>query len=346
LGSVDPTLTVRVLVADGFVPTSAQPATVRGLGGPFTVDGLAVTVPAGGTAALAPGAGGWVLQVTGPDGTLLGQVSGVGDAWIRPADPATRLQVVFRPSYYDTYRGAIHLVTSGGAVRAINAVALDDYLLGVVPAEMPASWPAAALAAQAIAARSYAVAHLQSGALYDLTADTGSQVYLGALYEKAATSAAVQGTAGQVLMSGGQVANALFHSTAGGATENNENVFVSWDGRPLASPVGYLRGIRDRDETGRPYDADSPWATWQTATYSLDALSAIFANDPRTAVGRLVALDLSHRGVSGRLITVTLIGTAGTKTVSGAYFKYVFNVYSPASDPAIRSTLFDLSPIP
>ncbi len=62
-------------------------------------------------------------------------------------------------------------------------------------------------------------------------------------------------------------------------------------------------------------------------------------------MGELQSIQLTNRGVSGRLITVTLVGSGGTKTVSGPYFKYVFNVYTPASDPPLWSTLFAVQPI-
>ena len=62
--------------------------------------------------------------------------------------------------------------------------------------------------------------------------------------------------------------------------------------------------------------------------------------------GRITALDLRDRGVSGRLISVTLIGSLGTKTVSGSVFRSVFNANRPAADPSMRSTLFDPKPVP
>lgn len=347
IGQTDPTRPVRVLLLSGFQPSPSIPARLRGLSGSWVIDGIAGTFPAGATLDLEPVGGSWQARVRTADGSPLFDGPAPASLVMRPAEDATRFQVVFKPTYYDTYRGAVRILVASSGLTVINEVALDDYLLGVVPAEMPSTWPQEALRAQAIAARSYAVAHLRSGVgSYDVDDTTRSQVYLGALYEKAATTAAVQATAGAVVMSGSSVANTLFHSTAGGATENNENVYVAWDGRPLAAPVSYLSGISDRAPDGTPYDAGSPWATWQTRTYTLDELSAILAQDARTAVGQLQALDLSRRGVSGRLITVTLIGSAGTKTVSGSYFKYVFNVYSPVSDPPLRSTLFDTAPIP
>ncbi len=74
-------------------------------------------------------------------------------------------------------------------------------------------------------------------------------------------------------------------------------------------------------------------------------LSAMFAKDPRTAVGDLQRLDLRHRGVSGRLYQVILYGSAGTKTVSADTFRSVYNAYKPSSAAMLRSNLFDTNPI-
>jgi stage II sporulation protein D len=166
------------------------------------------------------------------------------------------------------------------------------------------------------------------------------------LGEKASTTAAITATFGVVLKSGSSIANALFHSTAGGATENNEYVFVSSAGSIVAGAVSYLRGSSDRAPDGTSYDAGAPYATWQTAAYTGDELSAIFANDVRTNVGAITGLDLSQRGVSGRLIKVTLVGALGSKTVSGDVFRSIFNAWRPATDLPLRSSLFDTQPIP
>ena len=173
-------------------------------------------------------------------------------------------------------------------------------------------------------------------------------MYLGKLVEEAGSDAAVSATAGVVLRTpGGGIANALFSSTGGGATENNENVFVSATGQKTSGVVSYLRGSMDRRSDGSAFDDDSPYATWSTKTYTLAQIQAWYAADARTNVGTLVALDLRDRGVSGRLISVTLIGQTGTtKKVSGSIFMSVFNAHRPAGDRMFRSTLFDLAPIP
>jgi SpoIID/LytB domain protein len=342
LGSVDPATQVRVRVLSGFTPTASNPFQVIGRSGPFTVDGLAGTFPADARVRLTKAATGWLLRVTSASGVELARRNGVTFARVRPASATSLLQLPPRTSSYDTYRGYLS-VRAGTTISVINVIGLDLYLRGVVPAEMPASWPKEALRAQAIAARSYAVRRLHpTTGSYDLTDGTSSQVYLGREREAAATNAAIADTAGVVVKSGSSVANTLFHSTAGGATEHNENVFVSSTGATLAGPVSYLRGRPDTRPDGTPYDDGSPYAYWKTDTYDIASLSRIFAADARTNVGTLVSLDLSARGVSGRLIKVVLRGSAGSKTVSGDVFRAVFNVRNAAGRPDLRSTLVDL----
>src|SRR4029077_15068580 len=164
--------------------------------------------------------------------------------------------------------------------------------------------------------------------------------------EKATTNAIIRTSAGLVLRSGSSIANTLYHCAGGGGTENNENVYTSATGAKVAGVVSYLRGSSDRAPDGSPYDAASPYATWATRTYTVAQLSAWFAADARTNVGTLTTLDLRDRGVSGRLVSVTLIGSAGTKKVSGDVFRSVFNAKRPSADPMMRSTLAATAPIP
>jgi stage II sporulation protein D len=351
LATLAATTPVRILLMTGFRPTTRTPAVVIALNGPFTVDGVAGTWPAGASSNLLhvtrPTAG-WHLRIVSSTGILLKTMKTGSSVRIRPAATSTRLQVWSKPSVYDTYRGTIRLVGSqAGLVSVIDETTLDLYLRGVVPVEMPASWPPEALKAQAIAARSYAAAHLHpmTGS-WDIRDDTSAQVYRGTRGEQSLATNAIIATSGQVLMSGTHVVTAMFHSADGGATENNENVYVSPTGARVSSPVSYLRGSSDREPDGTSYDSASPHATWQTAAYTLDQLSAVFAADPRTDVGTISALDLSHVGVSGRLIGVTLTGSLGSLTVSGEIFRSIFNTYTPAADPYMWSTLVATAPIP
>jgi SpoIID/LytB domain protein len=345
---------IRVLVLQAFESSATNPVQVYGRGGTWTIDGISATFPADARLRFTPTTSGttttWKVNVTASDGTTLYNASSPASIRVRPG-ANTSLQLWSRPSAYDRYRGVLRIIgkTDASATsNVVNELPIESYLLGVIPAEVPATWPVEAVKAQAIAARSYAAYHLHPATgTYDVYDDTRSQMYLGKLVEKAGSNAAVSGTAGAVLRTtSGGIANALFHSTGGGGTENNENVFVSATGQKTAGVYSYLRGSMDRRADGSPFDAASPYATWNTQTYSRAQIQAWFAADARTNVGTLVAIDLSDRGVSGRLISVTLIGANGsTKKVSGDVFKSVFNAQRPAADRMMRSTLFDLSPV-
>ena len=228
----------------------------------------------------------------------------------------------------------------------VNHVELDTYLRGVVPMEMPPSWPAEALKAQAVAARSYAVRRLHPGSgSFDVYDDTRSQVYRGQEAESAVTNSLIKAFPGQILKYGSSVVNAFFHSTGGGGTENNEYVFVSSSGS-VGTAVSYLRGVPDRNADGTPYDAAAPYYSWSTSSLTRAQLSAMFKADSRTNVGDLTRLDLTKRGVSGRLYRVTLYGSAGTKTVSADVFRSVYNAKRPAGTRPLRANLFDTKPLP
>jgi len=349
LGTRSPATIVRVLVLQGFAAAAAKPAMIIGRGGTWSIAGIATTFPANATLRLvptAPGATTWTLTVVSSLGAVLYQGTVSTVLVVRPAAASTLLQVASKATTSNVYRGylRIRLTTT---VTVINHVGVDAYLRGVVPVEMPASWPVEALKAQAIAARSYALRHIHpTTGTWDLYDDTRSQLYRGQRAERPTTDAAITATSGVVLLSGTYLVNALYHSADGGWTENNENVFVSAAGTIVAGAVSYLRGSSDRAPDGTSYDAASPYATWKTATYTADALGAILARDPRTNVGTLTALNLSRRGVSGRLISVTVVGSLGSKTVSGNVFCAVFNAGRPAIDPPLRGTLFDIKPIP
>jgi stage II sporulation protein D len=351
IGAIDSATPIRVLLLDNAAPTATAPLVLYGRGGDWTISGIDATFPSDARLRVLPSADGSAaigrLVVDSAAGQVLYDGPGVSDLRVQPTSDATTLQLYSKPSTYDLFRGALRLLATGSTLDVINELPLEQYLRGVVPAEMPSYWPAAAVTAQAIAARSYAAYRLRPGSgTFDVYDDTRSQVYGGVRREQSATDAIIAATAGQVLRSGSSIANALFHSTGGGATENNENVFVSSTGARVAGVVSYLRGSMDRDPTGVPYDAAAPYATWQTGAYTIAQLSAIFGADSRTAVGTLEALDLRNRGVSGRLVSVTLVGSAGVRTVSGDVFVAVFNANRPSGAAPLRSTLLDAAPIP
>ena len=178
-----------------------------------------------GRAALPPGAA--LLAVTVEDGTQHGLASPVD---VYPFDADSRILYEGKP-----YRGSLRVaVNPRGLVTVVNRVDLEEYLYGVVPAEMgPKRYDELeALKAQAVAARTYALAHRGQFEAegYDLCATAKCQVYSGLSAEDPLSTAAVESTRGLVLAYDGHFADALFVSTCGGRTENVENVF----GEPAA----------------------------------------------------------------------------------------------------------------
>lgn len=125
------------------------------------------------------------------------------------------------------YRGEFIIENRGGKLVVINSLPLEDYLLGVVPSEMPSKWNYEALKAQAIAARSYAIAnrgkHASHG--YDLKDTPEDQAYGGASSETATTNSAVIETKGEVITYNRKIIPAYYSASAGGHTRNSGSVW-------------------------------------------------------------------------------------------------------------------------
>ncbi|UZP68523.1 SpoIID/LytB domain-containing protein [Desulfovibrio mangrovi] len=127
------------------------------------------------------------------------------------------------------YGGALSLLAQGGQVLVVNTLGMESYLEGVLPAEMPASFSPAALQAQTVAARSYALylAGRSQEKAYDVAADTGFQVYGGLAMGNRQTRAAVRQTRGMALQFGGRVVLSYFHSHSGGVLEDDSQVWTA-----------------------------------------------------------------------------------------------------------------------
>jgi stage II sporulation protein D len=215
-----------------------------------------------------------VIRVTGPEGLVTVANKGV-----------YRDAIEYRPGL-------------SGGVTAVNRVELENYIRGVVPNESPGSWPIEALKAQAVAARSYALGTGTGNAVFDHYDTVASQVYGGYSSEQARTNRAVAQTRGEVLRYGGRVIVAYFHSTSGGHTENNENIFTG------STPLPYIRGVPD------PWDKTSPYHRWRVG-YSARRLGNALG------VGRLRSVGVSKRGVSSRIVWATFRGSNGRNRLHG-----------------------------
>jgi stage II sporulation protein D len=215
---------------------------------------------------------------------------------------------------YGSYRGALEFRAVGSAVQTVNAVALDDYVRGVIAAEMPSSWPAAALEAQAVAARTYAIASNVNGDGYQLYSDARSQMYGGVAAETVSTDAAVAATPGQIVTYQGAPATTYFFSSSGGHTENIENVWLG------LSPEPWLKGVRDPYDAagGDPYHRWSVRMTMAAATGKLGSL----------VKGTLRGVLVTKRGVSPRVVTAVVVGTGGSTNVTGPQLQSAFGLLS------------------
>jgi SpoIID/LytB domain protein len=249
-----------------------------------------------------------------------------------PTSGATRLAVYGPSGLYHSYRGTIVAQPSGGLLYIINVLAIEDYLRGL--GEVPSSWPLEAIKAQIVAARCYALTHLGSTALYDVDDTTQYQVYRGVDGESGSQNAAVDQTAGQVLMYGGRVIEAFFSASDGGHTANVSDVF----GGSLAT-YPYLRGVLD------PWDVVAPRHTWYTGIYSYATLERVyFSSADVTTYGHLVGFDLRDRDASDRLNTVGLIGSRSVKRIGVSAFLRAFNRSSLTGTDVLWNEMFGTTP--
>ncbi len=213
-----------------------------------------------------------------------------------------------------TYRGALEVVpteSDSRSLNTVNALALEQYVRGVIANESPPSWPAAELQTQAVESRSFALTASVGGNGFDLYADTRSQVYEGLASETPSTNAAAASTKGQVVMYGDEIAETFFSACSGGRTESVENVF-------FGPPVPYLTSVAD------PYDHYCPLHNW-TLRFSGPEISAKLGAYLK---GRLKKVVVTKRGVSPRIVTAKLFGTGGASTVSGEQLEVALGGYS------------------
>jgi stage II sporulation protein D len=241
---------------------------------------------------------------------------------VRPAEKPKRLTgpLLFLPGALPLnvgrpYRGQIQVASNGGKLQVINILSLEAYLYGVVPSEVPTHWPAEALKAQAVVARSYALSSRKVGAAFDLYSDTRSQVYLGVQEEEPPTNAAVDATAGDVLLYQGQVARTYYHSTSGGRTAA---IADAWPG---SRPVPYLVSVPD------PQDALSPHHKWGPFVFAAKKIAA-------AVKARGALLDVTTTpNPSGRVQSVTALTNLGQWTAEASHVRRALG---------LRSTWFDI----
>ncbi|MEP7000591.1 MAG: SpoIID/LytB domain-containing protein [bacterium] len=250
----------------------------------------------------------WLLERDGPNVRAMREDS-------RPVTARERT-VIARPADADgqiafngrRYHGELVITAGGDGLIVVNRVNMDDYIKGVVPLEIGTSAlaDAAAVEAQAVTARSYAVTHLSSGRLYDMRATVADQVYGGAGVETSVANQAVNATSGLVLLYGGQVVNAPYFSTCGGSTAEPQDVW-----RTSAQP--YLKRVSDQiPGTTHFYCEGAPKFRW-TRVFGHDDLRDNIARYVRSLPGggsvstvrAVTATDVTPAGRVGTLAVET-----------------------------------------
>ena len=199
------------------------------------------------------------------------------------------------------FRGDLVVTASNGTMNVVNKLGLNAYVAGVVPGEVPASWPADALRAQAVAARTYAITTDVGGNGFDQYDDTRSQVYGGLETETPETNRAVEATAGEIVTYKGKPAVTYYSSSSGGQTENVENVFLGGEPKP------WLVSVKD------PADSVSPYFRWSETLSRAEMESRLGA----LVRGRLQRIRVDETGRSPRIIRATIVASGGNRQVSG-----------------------------
>ena len=209
----------------------------------------------------------------------------------------------FREERY--HGGFLCVPWENGLMTVINAVPLEDYVKGVIPYEMSASWPYEALRAQAVCARTYVVYNQNSYEEYgfDLTADTESQVYRGVSQASEVTDAAADSTAGKYVRYRGELCEVYYFASDGGATEDGLNVFNS--DRP------YLAGKTDPFEEAVDYTLEN-WTIYRDG----ETISAMLSREGYE-IGNVTALQPVYSEL-GNVIAMTYWDDEGkTLTLTG-----------------------------
>ncbi len=241
------------------------------------------------------------------------------------------------------YRGTIEVFQAGNGVTVVNELGMEDYLPGVVGAELGrrSSNDRAAVEAQAIASRTYALKNLGRFAAdgFDLRAGVSDQAYRGVAAETDIVRRAVQSTAGQVLTYRGEPLHAFFHSTCGFATAAPDEAFRS------VRPQPYLRSVSDRKPGGYYCDI-SPQFRWRVEWDRQTLLDILRRTLPRVlgvesqSVDQIETVGVRRTGPSGRATEVRLRVGRGDIPVFGPDLRAVFA--TPEGRP-LGSTAIQLS---
>jgi len=291
--------------------------------------------PRGRIWALAP-SGAWIEPTT-PEGQSQGLYT--GPILVKSAERGGRIWVSGRE-----YRGIIELRTNGkGMLTVVNELDIENYLRGVVPVEIGRLKPSQidAVKAQAIAARTYALAHQGRRAAlgFDIYGTVNDQVYRGHSVESSVADQAIAATHGMIATYKGKMIDTFYSSTCGGSTDN---IHEGWK----SSPVPYLSSVKDKGRGLGDFCHASPWYRWD-ARWDRAALEEILASSlpasARRQDGKIELQDIRirKRSTSGRVHLLEIKTNQGKAEFRGDAIRSILR-RPTQGNPALRSTLFNL----
>lgn len=253
--------------------------------------------------------GGEVLCIAPDDALFQG-----GSIRIEPAVSTDKIEIQNLQRGYGTpsYRGSFELFSTAEGIVLVNELPLEEYLYGVVPSEMPASYELEALKAQAVCARSYAYAQTQGMAYPEYEAHVDDsvsfQVY-GNSKEQASANEAVDATRGKCMWYNDNIAKAYYYSTSCGKSAAVE----AW-GTNVNENNQYLQSIDICDEGGNDYERNLAWYRWK-AVIPRTTLNHLIELNTAAEIGELQELKVTKTGAGGVVLQITAKGSKGSVTV-------------------------------
>lgn len=268
------------------------------------------------------------LTISGPSDTLRiewvggGRITVNGSEVSVPAAYAPKGEFIYlngRP-----YRGQLTVAGDKDFLMVIDEIPLETYIAGIINNEISSKWPKDAVKAQAVVARTYAAYQMKKrgNAAYHIDASTMGQVYKGAAAEDAAANDAVRATAGEILVYNDAPALTVYHSNAGGMTEDSAAVW--------GSAYPYLRSVDS------PYDEAAPKYSWEFVVTAASFMDALRKGGYR--LGEPAAVTLQDVTASGRARSLVISdGQGGAVAMSGEVLRKTLGYEN------IRSTIFEVA---
>ena len=260
-------------------------------------------------------------------------------------EAGTAVENLERTQGVPVYEGTFEIYQGSNGIVLVNELPLETYLKYVVPSEMPASYAQEALKAQAVCARTYAYRQMLNNSLSDYHAqvdDSVSYQVYNNIERQDSTDQAVDATAGQILTCNGEPITAYFFSTSSGYTSTDEvwdsssdesyleSVYLGEDESPdISTEEAFASFITSKDADS--YEAEDGWYRWQVTL----PIAYLNSRIESYGIGTLCSIEIVKRSSGGAVETLTIHGTAGSRTLTGEY--EIREVFSTKGYPILKN---------